>query len=98
MFAFAGLWEKWDGADVAAGEAGCQANPLLTFTIVTTEPSTFMAEIHNRMPVASPDDLRRLFVPFTAERLSAHQVGRSVGNVRNDRADLIEPLQNRLQL
>src|SRR5829696_5052662 len=38
-FAFAGLWDQWGD------------ETLKTFTILTTQPNTFMAEVHNRMPV-----------------------------------------------
>lgn len=110
VFSFAGLWERWDRADVAAGEPGSRTNPLLTFTIVTTEPNDFMAGIHNRMPVilrredeerwldggTAMEDLQELLVPFTAERLAGHEVGRNVGNVRNECPELIEPRQSQL--
>ena len=39
-FAFAGLWEYWEGTDGA----------LVTFTIVTTEPNKLLATVHSRMP------------------------------------------------
>ncbi|MCH9002319.1 MAG: SOS response-associated peptidase [Planctomycetes bacterium] len=41
-FAFAGLWEHWEGPDGAA---------IDSCTILTTEPNEMMADIHNRMPV-----------------------------------------------
>lgn len=42
-FAFAGLWERWI-PDPAA-------EPLDTFTIITTGANSQMTQIHNRMPV-----------------------------------------------
>jgi len=46
-FAFAGLWERWD-----KGEA-----PIETCTIITGEPNSLLAELHNRMPVIlEPED------------------------------------------
>ncbi|RPD46208.1 SOS response-associated peptidase [Hymenobacter sediminis] len=46
-FAFAGLWDEW--LDRQTGEV------LPSFTIITTEPNSLMASIHNRMPVLLPD-------------------------------------------
>ncbi len=43
LFAFAGLWERWQPAP--------DADPVDTFTIITTTPNELMAPIHNRMPV-----------------------------------------------
>ena len=40
--AFAELWEKWEPAN---GEL------LEAFTIITTEASKFVSEVHDRMPV-----------------------------------------------
>lgn len=40
---FAGLWERLK--DPEGGDE------IRSFTILTTEPNDFMAEIHNRMPV-----------------------------------------------
>jgi len=42
-FAFAGLWERWKPAP--------DAEPLDTFTIITTTANTEMSPIHSRMPV-----------------------------------------------
>ena len=43
-FAFAGLWEIWDRDKEAE-------NPLLSCTILTTDASPSIEDIHNRMPV-----------------------------------------------
>ena len=42
LFAFAGLWEHWTGADGSEIETG---------VIITTVPNQAVARIHNRMPV-----------------------------------------------
>ena len=48
VFAFAGLWEHWRGP---TGET------VETCTILTTEPNSVVAEIHNRTPViVRPED------------------------------------------
>ncbi len=46
-FAFAGLWEHWQGGD---GE------PIDSCTIITTEPNELLAPIHERMPVILPPE------------------------------------------
>jgi putative SOS response-associated peptidase YedK len=98
LFAFAGLWDSWK--DKETGKA------LETFTVITTDPNELMKPIHNRMPVILhrqdytrwlklgepanlPVDLLR---PYPAEEMKAWQVGNDVGNVRNNRPELIEPI------
>ena len=86
MFAFAGLWESWKPA---AGE------PVETFTIVTTESSKAVAEVHDRMPVILPKDAEAcwlsgapteacaLLKPYEGA-VSLRAVARLVSNPRND--------------
>ena len=95
-YAFAGLWEKWQGKENEA---------LETFTILTTDPNELMEPVHNRMPViVEPKDYNRwldpetterppidLLRPYPAERMQAWPVSERVGNVRNDDATLLEP-------
>jgi putative SOS response-associated peptidase YedK len=97
-YAFAGLWERWK--DRQAG------GDLLTFTIITTDPNEVVQPLHDRMPVIipakdydrwlKPGDPARppidLLRPFDADKMTAWKVDRAVGNVKNDRAELIEPL------
>lgn len=46
LFAFAGLYEKWNTPE---------GNPLYTCTIITTKPNELMEDIHDRMPVILTD-------------------------------------------
>jgi putative SOS response-associated peptidase YedK len=103
MFAFAGLWDTW--TDRATGESKD------TYTIVTTNSNELMSgmAIHDRMPVIlRPSDYGRwldpgdpalppvdLLRPFDAEMMTTWPVGPDVGNVRNNRPDLVEPLNQR---
>ena len=48
LFAFAGLWERWRGP---VGEF------IETFTILTTNPNSLVADVHDRMPaILKPED------------------------------------------
>jgi len=95
-FAFAGLWDAW--RDPAADNKWLQS-----FTIITTDPNELTAKVHNRMPVIlEPKDYERwltraeseqspidLLRPYPAESMTAHEASRDVGNVRNNRPELL---------
>jgi putative SOS response-associated peptidase YedK len=96
--ALAGLWTGRQ--DEATGEW------LRTFTIITSSPNAFMADIHDRMPVVippaawsawldptprDPGELRALLEPDDDLRLAAHAVSPLVNSVRNDGPSLILP-------
>lgn len=86
-FAFAGIWERWDGG---AGGA------LESFAIVTTEAAPAIADIHHRMPVILPPESyggwlagpdAGLLAPYAGE-LHAYPIGTAVNKVANDDASL----------
>ncbi len=94
-FAFAGLWERWTGGE----------EPIVTFSIVTTEASEKIAHIHHRMPVilppeahdawididgTSPDDAQALLKSFDDPDFGARPVSTKVNNVRNDDPSVLE--------
>jgi putative SOS response-associated peptidase YedK len=92
--AFAGLWERWD-----KGEA-----PVETFTIITGEPNSLVAGLHDRMPVIlDPDDYdawltaadtaipQALLQPFPSQLMTAYPVSKRVNNARNDDPAMMEP-------
>ena len=96
--ALAGLWEEWKPKD---------GPPLLSCTIITTEPNSLMEPIHNRMPVilgdediakwlgkepADNDAIVAMLKPFDASRMTAWPVSKAVGNVKNKGHELLEPL------
>lgn len=98
--AFAGLWERWSPRDRPD-------EPLRSATIVTTTPNDLLATLHDRMPVIlTPDawdewldpgnddldELSDLLVPCDASLLAMHPVSRDVGNVRNQGAQLVAPV------
>jgi putative SOS response-associated peptidase YedK len=89
---FAGLYEA--RPDGAGGE-------LLTYSIITREADPALAPIHDRMPLVlaadnfrdwlhgTPDDAMAIAMSTGEAPVEAYPVDRAVGNVRNDRADLI---------
>ena len=93
-FAFAGLWDAWKAP--AGGW-------LQSFTIITTDPNELTATVHNRMPVIlNPSEYDRwlsrsetekppidLLRPYPAEKMTAHEAHRDVGNVRNNHPELL---------
>jgi putative SOS response-associated peptidase YedK len=98
-FAFAGLWESWEGPGQAAVES-C--------TILTTSANELLLPIHDRMPViVSPEDydlwlspdiqdpgeLSRLFRPAPPEGMTVFPVGTAVNNPKTDSPELIKPLR-----
>lgn len=99
VFAFAGLWEMWRPRNGGAA--------VETFTILTTEPNALVAPLHDRMPVilapeswpvwlgetpAGHAEIQALLQPFPAEHMECWKVAPKVGNVRNDEADLMQPI------
>lgn len=100
LFSFAGLYDIW---------ADANGNKLATCTIITTEPNTLMAEIHNRMPVilhredetewldrgnTDISPLLKLLRPFDANRMRAYPVSSAVGNVRNNYPELLNEISS----
>ncbi len=94
-FAFAGLWDTWKNPD---GEE------LRTCTIITTEPNSVVAPIHNRMPAillpearevwldpAVKDDelLTHLLAPYPPEAMTARAVSRLVNDPKHDSPDVL---------
>jgi len=91
---FAGLWERW-----GKGESRIES-----FTIVTGEPNSLVATLHDRMPVIlDPSDYdtwlkpgetmpHAQLQPFPAQLMTAYPVSPRVNAVKNDDATLIEPV------
>lgn len=99
---FAGLWELWRDP-----EGSEDAEPLQTCTIITTEANEVIAPLHDRMPVVlAPsqwdtwldrdnhdlDALEALLVPADPRSIELWPVSTRVNSVRNDGADLLEPV------
>jgi putative SOS response-associated peptidase YedK len=89
-FAFAGLWEHWQGGDGA---------PLETCTILTTAANDLVRPVHDRMPVIvpprhfaawldpglqDPAGLESVLRPYPAEEMRAFPVSSWVSNPRHE--------------
>ena len=95
-FAFAGLWEAWEGPDHSSVES-C--------TLLTTEPNELVKPIHNRMPVIlDPEDYDRwldpaleephalspLLRPFPSDQMEAYAITTHVNSPAHDDPRCIE--------
>lgn len=52
LFAFAGLWDRWESKDEV----------LFTCTILTKDSNSFMRNIHHRMPIILPKDKEEAWI------------------------------------
>ncbi len=95
IMAMAALYDVWKGQ---------YGEPLLTYTVITTEASPSIRALHERMPVIlSREDeevwldpgmneterLLSLLRPYPDTLISAYRVGRGVNSPANDQAELI---------
>lgn len=101
VFGFAGLWDRWKGPKESP-----LAEPIETYTILTTSPNAVAQQVHDRMPVmlvspaqwdhwldGSIEDaaaLQDLFAPIEAKAMRAYPVGSRVNTPKNDDAALLE--------
>lgn len=97
LFAFAGLWDKWEN----------NGERLFTCTMLTRDANNFMRPIHHRMPIILPIELeeewirtpfksskeaRQFLLSLSTPEFESYEVSSYVNNVRNDDAACIEPL------
>jgi putative SOS response-associated peptidase YedK len=95
VFAFAGLWDIWTAPDGAK---------IKSCTIITTQPNSLIAPIHNRMPVivhqeaysqwiepgeVNPTNINELLAPYPANLMEAYPVSRAVNDPKHDSPSLI---------
>lgn len=96
-FAFAGLWESWEGPDHSA---------IDSCTIITSAANEMIRPIHDRMPVILPpesykvwldpgrqkfEEIAVLLVPFSSEEMEAYPVSTLVNNATHDEPGCVEP-------
>ncbi|GAB6068421.1 SOS response-associated peptidase [Methylothermus subterraneus] len=101
VFAFAGLWERWEP------RAGTEGEPVESCTILVTDANELLRPIHDRMPVIlDPADyevwldpaqrdlerLKSLLKPYPAASMTAWKVSAQVNNPRHDDPSCLTPL------
>jgi len=106
--ALAGLWATWRDPAAGKDEQADGDDELWTCTILTTTANKLMGSVHHRMPVilapeswdawldpdnTDIDQLAELLRPAPEELLTLWPVDPAVGNVRNNRPELQEPLE-----
>jgi len=95
----AGVWEEW--RDPATDEL------VRTCAVITTKANEWMAPIHDRIPVIieadrwgdwldpqldDPNEVSQLLVAADPRLLDRHRVSDQVNSVRNNGAELLDPL------
>lgn len=100
LFAFAGLWERWEKQELA----------LETCTLIITGPNALMEPIHNRMFVILMESeygsclgstlkdtiyLIMLLEPYLPNDMKAYPNTKLVNNPRNDFPQCIRPLESK---
>jgi len=97
-FAFAGLWERWEGGREGAVES-C--------AIITTSANDAVKPVHHRMPVilrqgdydtwlgsdADGDTLESLLTPFPSDELEVYPVSGFVNDPKHEGPDCIRPVR-----
>jgi putative SOS response-associated peptidase YedK len=101
-YAFAGLWESWEGEDGTGNR-----RTIHSTTIITTEANELVGEIHHRMPVIlppesyetwldtsiqAPEELMPLLVPYPSQAMEAYPVSTHVNKPANDDPGCIDPV------
>lgn len=95
LLVMGGIWDVWYSGDYA----------VKSFSIVTTEPNTDMAHVHNRMPLifstrelqqqwlseADLDAVLAMMQPLPDGLLGMYQVDNSVNSVKNNGPELHRP-------
>lgn len=96
LFAMAGLWSRWKGAD---------GRPLDSFAIITTGANEMMKPIHHRMPViihhqdmkiwlgnTPAQELIKLMLPFPSGEMKAYPISKLVNSPSNNSIDVISSI------
>jgi putative SOS response-associated peptidase YedK len=100
LFAFAGIWSRWR-------PRGKEGDYIYSCCLLTTEPNSLIAKIHDRMPVIlSRDDyskwldwdtdgteLHSLLKPYPANKMEAWRVSTAVNRPTSQGPELVVPLK-----
>ena len=103
-FAFAGLWEVWE-----TKEAPPETGPYKSCTIITTDASDSVKDVHNRMPlILNPeffdewlnpenkqlDRIEQIMKSGFVSDLKCYPVSKLVNQVGNNKKECMEPLKD----
>jgi putative SOS response-associated peptidase YedK len=92
---FAGIWDRWKGEHKGHQVA------FISFAILTCEPNSLVAPLHDRMPVIlRPEDYEtwvfgetdvalKTAGPYPAQLMSTQQLSTEINSSRNDYPDLL---------
>lgn len=101
LFAFAGIWDRWDGGN---------GDSVESCAIITTRANDPVSLVHDRMPVVLSRDswdmwlhqyqddrtlketLRALMIPFARDRMVGFPVSTIVNSSKNDVSACVEPV------
>jgi putative SOS response-associated peptidase YedK len=100
LFALCGLYETWNDPETE--------EDLNTFTIITMDAADAIGHIHDRMPFSVPPkyfdlwlneeisakNLKELAGEAAVQFSNAYRVSKEVNSVRNNYADLLEPVED----
>ncbi|MCE5268026.1 MAG: SOS response-associated peptidase [Planctomycetaceae bacterium] len=101
-FAFAALWEAWEGPDHSL---------LETCALLTTEANELLRPIHDRMPAILPPESYRpwlnhalddprplvsLLAPYPSSEMDAYPVARTVNDPANESPRCVDPKERML--
>ncbi|WP_435359694.1 SOS response-associated peptidase [Haloarchaeobius sp. DFWS5] len=112
VFAMAGLYAVWEGIEpqtgldafTGGGSIEPESKTVVSFTVCTTEPNEFVADLHDRMAVVlapdeeptwlhgDPDEAAALLDPYPADEMDAYPVSRTVNDPGNDSPAVVEEI------
>ena len=92
-FAFAGIWDQWNNGEQL----------VTSCAIITTAANELVGPLHDRMPAilqtescdlwlspkTEPTLLKKLLMPFPAQKMKSHPVSSAVNYPENDNSDLV---------
>ncbi|MEI6405153.1 MAG: SOS response-associated peptidase [Actinomycetes bacterium] len=98
IIGFAGIYERWSAPDGLA---------VWSTSIITTQAQAHISQVHERMPLLISRDVRQLWLAdgpapldqvrqasTSACEIACWTVDAAVGNVRNNNAELITPIEH----
>jgi putative SOS response-associated peptidase YedK len=107
LFAFAGLWDRWEMKENI--NSNIDKVVLHTFTIITTDANNLVSSVHDRMPViltadneedwlntefSDFDKLLQMLSPYPEEKMEMFEVSKIVNSPSNDTQECIRPTQS----